>query len=346
MAITLSLDAMGGDVGPSVTVEGASLFLASLKDAPHIFFLFHGDEPSIAPFLEKYPRLFECSRIVHSDKIVTNDMKPALAVRLGKKSNMARSIMSVLDGEAQAVVSAGNTGAYMGLSKIILKTIEGVDRPAIPAVLPTLKGKTLVLDLGANLDCSAEHLVQFALMGTTFFEQLFNVSSPRVGLLNVGSEDLKGNAVVQAAAQQMQALSLLSFHGFVEGDDIAKGTTDVVVTDGFTGNIALKSIEGTARLIKGMLSECLTSSFLGKCGYLLARSCFKQLGARLDPRFYNGALFLGLRHIAVKSHGGTDAFGFSKAIDVAYRMVQMDFINHLERRFVSRSEQHFDSLVM
>lgn len=331
MILTLALDAMGGDAGPEMVVKGADLALRQAKNLS-IHFSFFGHDASIEAELRKYPSLQKISNIVHSETIITNQTKPSIAVRSGRKSNMGMAIDAVAKGEANAVVSAGNTGAYMALSKILLKTLEGIDRPAIPAILPTVKGKTVVLDLGANIDCTPENLVQFAVMGEAFACQLLDIKKPSVGLLNVGSEELKGNATVQAAFQLLKGFSDLNFHGFVEGDDINLGKTDVVVTDGFSGNIALKSIEGAAKLIAHFLKESLSGSFRGKLGYIIAKSAFKQLQKKTDPRMYNGAVFLGLRGIAVKSHGGTDYVGFANAIGVAISMIQHNFIKNIEER--------------
>ena len=331
MVLTLALDAMGGDAGPEMVVKGADL---ALRQAKGLFlrYLFFGHESSIEMELKKYPSLQKISSIIHSETIITNQTKPAIALRNGRKSNMGMAIDAVAKGQANAVVSAGNTGAYMALSKILLKTIGGIDRPAIPAILPTIKGKTVVLDLGANIDCTPENLVQFALMGEAFARQLLDIERPSVGLLNVGSEELKGNATVQSAAQLLRNFPDLNFKGFVEGDDITSGKTDVVVTDGFSGNIALKSIEGAARLIRHFLKGSLSGSLRGKLGYIIAKPAFDLVQTKSDPRMYNGAVFLGLRGIAVKSHGGTDFIGFANAIGVAISMIQHNFIKDIEER--------------
>ena len=331
MTTILALDAMGGDVGPKVVVEGVAMAISQSPEDSLSFLLF-GDKGLIQVELDKFPNLHSQITVIHTDTLITNDTKPAAAVRMGRKSNLGMAVDAVAKGQAHAVVSAGNTGAYMALSKILLKTLNGIDRPAIPAVLPTIKGKTVVLDLGANIDCSAENLVQFALMGEAFSREILNHDHPSVGLLNIGSEDLKGNATVQKAAQLLKEIQDLNFSGFVEGNDITAGVTDVVVTDGFSGNIALKSIEGAAHLIKYFLEQALSSSWLGKLGYLIARSCFKQFKGRIDPRLYNGAVFLGLKHIAVKSHGGTDSIGFANAIGVAIQMVKSNLIDKIEQR--------------
>lgn len=331
MITTLAIDVMGGDGGAAVVVKGASLALE--KSVNHkLAFIFFGHQPKILEELQKFPNLAACSSVVHSDIIVTNDMKPAVAVRAGRKSNMGMAINAVAMGQADAVISAGNTGAYMALSKIILKTLPGIDRPAIPALMPTMKGKAVVLDVGANIECNTDNLIQFALMGEALACQILNLESPSVGLLNVGSEELKGNATIQEAYQFLRTLSDFRFSGFVEGDDITAGKTDVIVTDGFSGNVALKAIEGAARLIKSIITHSLSSSWLGRLGYLIGRSQFKKLQAQLDPRLYNGAVFLGLRHIAVKSHGGVDAIGFANSIDVAIQMVHKNLVHKIEQR--------------
>ena len=331
MILTLALDAMGGDAGPEMVVEGASIALSQAKGIA-LRFQFFGQSSVVNAELAKFPDLFSVSTVFDSETIITNQTKPSLAVRSGRRSNMGMAIDAVARGQAQAVISAGNTGAYMALSKVILKTLDGINRPAIPAILPTVNGKAVVLDLGANIDCTPENLVQFALMGEAFARHLLKIDRPSVGLLNVGSEELKGNATVQAAFQMLKEFPDLNFQGFVEGNDIALGKTDVVVTDGFSGNIALKAIEGTARLIQHFLKEALASSLRGKLGYLIAKPAFKQLQMKGDPRRYNGAVFLGLKGIAVKSHGGTDPLGFSNAIGVAIDMIKHDFIKSVEDR--------------
>lgn len=314
MALNLALDAMGGDSSPSIVVEGASLALQNGLDCHfHMF----GDASLIDPLLTSFPLLNGKVTVHHTDEKVGNDIKPSIAIRTLKRSSMRLAIQSVADGVCEAVVSAGNTGAYMALSKILLKTLEGVDRPAIAAKLPTTKGFCIALDLGANVECSPENLVQFAVMGEALAFRLLGKEKPTVGLLNVGAEEQKGNSVVQEAAHLLRESDLLDFVGFIEGDDITLGKADVVVTDGFTGNIALKTMEGVVRLVMGNVKQSLSSSFLGKLGCFIASSAFKGLRQRMDPRFYNGATFLGLKGISVKSHGGADAVAFYHAIDVA-----------------------------
>jgi glycerol-3-phosphate acyltransferase PlsX len=333
MSFTLAIDAMGGDLGVSMVIPGTELALTKTQ-VKGLRFLLYGDAPAIEKALEDAPLLRACSEVIHTDVIVTNYTKPAVAVRSGRKSNLGMAIDAVREGRAHAVVSAGNTGAYMALSKVLLKTLDGINRPAIPAVMPTTNrhGRTIVLDLGANIECSSLNLVQFALMGEAFAAKVFNIDRPTVGLLNVGSEELKGHAGVQEAFQLLRGIPNLNFHGFVEGDDIMAGTTDVVVTDGFSGNIALKAIEGTTRFVRHLLHDCMSSSWRGKLGYLIAKPAFDRVKQVSDARYYNGAVFLGLRHIAVKSHGGTDAIGFANAVGVAINMVKSNFIESVQAR--------------
>jgi phosphate acyltransferase len=239
---------------------------------------------------------------------------------------MQLAINAVRDGEAAGVVSAGNTGALMAMAKLTLRTLPGIDRPAIAAIFPTIRGESVMLDLGANVECDAENLVQFAIMGEVFARTVLGTVNPSFGLLNVGSEEMKGHAEIQQAAAYLRQMGeSFNFHGFVEGDDIAAGTTDVVVSDGFTGNIALKTTEGTARLIKGFLGDAFRSSLSARLGFILARRGLRKMRDRIDPRRYNGAVFLGLTGIVVKSHGGTDAFGFANAIGVAVDMAANGF---------------------
>ena len=239
---------------------------------------------------------------------------------------MRLAIESVRDGAANGVVSAGNTGALMAMAKIVLKTLEGIHRPAMASMFPTIDGQTVMLDLGANVECTVENLVQFAVMGEVFARTVMGVVKPTVGLLNVGSEEFKGHETVRGAAKLLQEIDLpIIFHGFIEGDDITAGTVDVVVTDGFTGNVALKTAEGTARLYSRFLRAAFKETLLSRIGYMLARRALAKLRARLDPRRYNGAMFLGLNGVVVKSHGATDMLGFANAIDFAHDMVLQGF---------------------
>ena len=330
--LTLSIDAMGGDDAPQMTVEGVDLALEML---PHVSVRLYGNERLIAPLLANAsPRMAARCVVVHTDDIVTNDEKPSNALRNGRNSSMRLAINAVRDGEAVGVVSAGNTGALMAMSKFVMKTLPGIDRPAIATVLPTLRGQTVMLDLGANIECDVDNLVQFAVMGEAFARNVLGLEKPTVGLLNVGVEGLKGNEAVKGASQILQETHLpIEFYGFVEGDDIGLGTVDVVVTDGFTGNVALKTAEGTARLLTGLLRESLTSSPLAKLGAFFAMPALKAFKEKFDPRVHNGAMFLGLNGICVKSHGGTDAFGFANAIKVAADLVGNDVNDEIKHDF-------------
>lgn len=325
--IAVALDAMGGDLAPDMVVEGAGI---ALQRFPQIEFLFFGVESQIRPLLVKLPALAERSRIHHTDDVVTGDAKPSVALRTGRRSSMRLALDAVAARAADCVVSAGNTGALMAMSKFALKTLPGIDRPAIASFFPTRRGESVMLDLGANIECDAENLVQFALMGEVFARTALGLMRPTVGLLNVGSEDLKGNDSVRGAAARLRAPGCpIHFHGYVEGDDIAAGVVDVVVTDGFTGNIALKTAEGTAKLFGEFLRAAFDYSLPARIGYLFARGALRKLRERLDVRRYNGAVFLGLEGIAVKSHGGADALGFASAIGVAVDMRLNGFLDKI-----------------
>jgi glycerol-3-phosphate acyltransferase PlsX len=316
--IAIALDAMGGDRAPEIVVRGAEL---ARERRPELKVLLFGDEARIAPLLARAKRLQGCAEIRHTAVAVTADDKPSQALRKGRESSMGLAIEAVASGQAAGVVSAGNTGALMALSKFVLRPLPGIDRPALAALFPTIRGESVMLDLGANVQCDANNLVQFALMGAAFARTVMGLPRPTVGLLNVGEEELKGNDVVKAAAQILRASSLsFDFRGFVEGDGIPQGATDVVVTDGFTGNVALKTAEGTAKLYTQLLRQALKSSWTARLGYLLARGAFDAMRDRVDPRYYNGGVFLGLNGVSVKSHGGTDATGFATAIDIAVDM--------------------------
>jgi glycerol-3-phosphate acyltransferase PlsX len=321
--LTIALDAMGGDHAPKMVVAGAAI---AHKRFPDVQFLLFGDEARIAPLLDKSPALKPLCQIRHTPDFVANEDKPSVALRAGRRSSMRLAIDAAEGGEAAAVVSAGNTGALMAMAKVVLRTVPGIDRPAIASYFPTMRGESVMLDLGANVECDADNLVQFAVMGEVFARTVLGVSQPSIGLLNVGSEEQKGHDEVKAAAALLRASDLpVHFHGFVEGDDITAGTVDVVVTDGFSGNIALKTAEGTAKLYSEFLRGAFRSSWIARIGYLFARHALNKVRKRTDPRRYNGALFLGLNGIVVKSHGGTDALGFANAIGVAVDMAANDF---------------------
>ena len=318
--ITIALDAMGGDGAPSVPLHGAEKVL---KKNPDVKFILFGDEAKITPILNGLPRLKASCVINHTEEFIANDEKPSVALRRGKKSSMKLAIDSVKSGRASAVVSAGNTGALMAMSKLILRTLPGIDRPAISSIFPTRKGRCVLLDLGANIDCNSDNLVQFAIMGDAFAKVILGIKEPKVCLLNVGEEETKGSEVIRAAAEDLRSGDYpVNFGGYIEGDGIAVGEADVVVTDGFTGNVALKTAEGTARICISYIKEALNSSLLAKLGALLASSALKKVSKKMDPRRHNGAMFLGLNGISVKSHGGTDYIGFANAIYVALELAK------------------------
>ena len=326
--ITIALDAMGGDAGPEAVVGGAAL---SRVRYPTVSFEFHGDETQLAPLLEHDSALKAVSTIRHADVAVSMNDKPSQALRAGRKvSSMWCAIEALKDGRAQAAVSCGNTGALTVMSRMVLRTMPGIERPAIAAIWPTMRGESVVLDVGANVVAEEKNLVNFAIMGEAMARAALGQTRPTVGLLNIGVEEMKGNENVKGAAQILRASDLdFDFYGFVEGDDISKGTVDVVVTDGFTGNIALKTAEGTARLIGDYLSNAMRRSFASRIGYLLARGAFNVLRQRMDPRSVNGGVFLGLNGVVVKSHGSTDATGFSSALDLAIDMARYDIIGRI-----------------
>src|SRR5580692_11433326 len=327
---------MGGDRAPAMVLRGADI---ALERHPETRFLLFGNETQVTPILGKLPRLAKSARLHHTEELVLDDAKPSQALRTGQRTSMRLAIDAVADGHADGVVSAGNTGALMAIAKTVLKTLPGIDRPAIAAFFPTRRGESVMLDLGANVECDAENLVQFALMGDVFARTVLGLAQPTVGLLNVGSEDLKGNDAVRAAGAQLRGgMTPIRFHGFIEGDDIAAGTVDVVVTDGFTGNVALKTAEGIAKLFSESLRASFRHSVLARIGYLFARGALKKLAARLDPRRYNGAMFLGLGGIAVKSHGSTDAFGFANAISVAIDLKVNGFLEKIRDELAQLSK--------
>lgn len=320
--VRISLDAMGGDAGPSVVVGGAAL---ALERHPGLRFLLIGDEALLRPLLAQHPKLASAVEIRHSTVTIGMDEKPGQALRTGRwKSSMWMAVQAVRDGEADAAVSAGNTGALMAMSKVCLKTMGDIERPAIAAIWPTTRGESIVLDVGATIGADADHLVDMAIMGAAMARIVFDVERPTVGLLNVGTEEVKGVENVREAGRRLRETTIpgLSYHGFVEGDDLGRGTVDVVVTEGFTGNIALKTAEGTAKQIAEYLRQAMSRTTMAKIGYFFARRAFDALRDKMDPRKVNGGVFLGLEGVVVKSHGGTDALGFASAVDMAHDMAQ------------------------
>jgi glycerol-3-phosphate acyltransferase PlsX len=327
--LIISVDAMGGDHGPSVTVPAVA---AAAKAHPGVRFLLHGDEAAINAQLARHPAAREASEVRHTDKFIAMDEKPAHAMRRGKGSSMWNAVEAIRAGEAAVAVSAGNTGALMAISKLILRMAADLERPAIVASWPTMRGITAVLDVGANVESDAKQLLEFAVMGAAFHHAVLGSKRPTVGLLNVGSEDQKGHDEVREAHALLKAATLdLDYHGFVEGDDIAKGTVDVIVTDGFTGNVTLKAAEGLARFFAGEMKATFTSGPLAMLGALIASGALKKMRQRLDPGAVNGAPLLGLNGIVVQSHGGADAKGFASAIRVAIELARGDFAAEIDR---------------
>ena len=326
--VTIALDAMGGDHGPSVVIPAAAI--CAIRH-PETRFLMVGDAARIEPELRAHLALAAKSEVVHTDIAVAMDEKPSQALRKGRwKSSMWLALEAVRDGRADAAVSAGNTGALMAMAKFCLKTIPGIDRPAIAAIWPTIESECIVLDVGANVGADARQLVEFALMGAAMARALFGVEKPSVGLLNIGVEEVKGlDEIKKAAAVLKDAPLPIRYQGFVEGDDVGRGAVDVVVTDGFTGNIALKTAEGTAKQIGEYLRAAMGRSLLARIGAVLAQGAFRALKDKMDPRHLNGGIFLGLNGIAVKSHGGTDATGFASAVDLAYDMASNGVVKRL-----------------
>ncbi len=329
--VRIALDAMGGDFGPSVVVPGAALSLVRHPDSE---FLLFGDSALIEAELAKHPALKKVSQVFHTDVAVSMNDKPSQALRRGRKvSSMWLAIDAVKRGAADVALSAGNTGALMAMARFCLRTLPGIDRPAIAAVWPTMRGDSVVLDLGATIGGDAQHLKALAIMGSAMARVLFDLERPTVGLLNIGVEEIKGSEEIRDAAELLRTLDLpnMNFIGFVEGDGIGKGAADVIVTEGFSGNIALKAAEGTARQIAEYLRSAMSRTWRSKIGYLFARGAFKALRDKMDPSKSNGGVFLGLKGIVVKSHGGTDANGFAYAVDVGYDMVKYDLLTKINQ---------------
>ncbi|WP_281301669.1 MULTISPECIES: phosphate acyltransferase PlsX [unclassified Iodidimonas] len=344
--LTIALDAMGGDQAPAVVVHGAHL---ARERYPDVHFVFFGRSDDVLPLLDAAPLLKKVSRFVHTDDVVQAEDKPGKALRRSRQSSMALAIESVKAGECDVAVSAGNTGALMALAKFILRTLPSIDRPALASLLPTYKGECVMLDLGANVECDASNLVEFSVMGAAFARTVLGLQRPRVGLLNIGVEELKGNEEVKEAAEILRTSDLpMEFCGFIEGNMIGAGETDVVVTDGFTGNVALKAVEGTAQLIGRLVGDAFRSSWRARLGYLLARRGMNGLRDHLDPNNHNGAVMLGLNGLVVKSHGGATVEGYATAIGVAIDMAHHNLIHLITKDLggVAMERQDNESLTM
>lgn len=331
MSLIISIDAMGGDHGPRVTIPAS---LDCLKDNPDLKLILVGDEavlkPQLAHALDEYQGRLS---IQHASECVGMDESPSKALKNKKDSSMRVAINLVRDGIADACVSAGNTGALMATARFVLKMIPGIDRPAIISTLPSIYGHTHALDLGANVDCTAEHLFQFAVMGVELVKAVENIENPKVGLLNIGEEEVKGNDQVKSAAKLLENSSL-NYVGYVEGDSLNAGPAkvDLIVADGFVGNVALKSIEGAAKMIATALKESFGKNYLTKLAGLVAYPVLKSFKSRIDPRLYNGASFLGLRGLVIKSHGGADVLAFKTAIQLAELEIKQDVIKKISER--------------
>jgi glycerol-3-phosphate acyltransferase PlsX len=327
--LVISIDAMGGDHGPSIVAPGVA---RAVKSGLAARFLLHGDAATLETALAKLPTIRGMVEIRHADRVIGSDEKPAQAMRRGKGTSMWNAVESVRAGEAAACVSAGNTGALMAISKLALRMAAGMDRPALVASWPTPRGHTAVLDVGANIACDAQRLVEFAIMGAAFHHAVHGSARATVGLLNVGSEEEKGHDEVRGANRLLREMDLdLDYRGFVEGDDIAKGSVDVIVTDGFTGNVALKTAEGLARYFAGELRRTFSSGPFARLGAVIASAALRRMAEQIDPSSINAAPFLGLNGIVVKSHGGADARGFATAIRLAADLARSDFVAQIDR---------------
>jgi phosphate acyltransferase len=325
----IAIDAMGGDGGPAVMIAGSARACAKF---PELRFRLFGDEAAIRAELARHPALAGRAEVVHAPDVISGEDKPSQAIRRAKTTSMGLAIAAVKAKDADAAVSAGNTGALMAMSKLALRTMRGIDRPALAALLPTLGEDDLVLlDLGANTECDSRNLVQFAVMGAAYSRAALGLEAPRVRLLNIGTEEMKGTDELKDAAAQLRGADYLHmrFDGFIEADRLGRGEADVIVTDGFSGNIALKTIEGTARFVTDLLRQAFTSSIRSKLGFLISKPAMHLLKVHLDPNNHNGAVFLGLNGIVVKSHGGADVSGVANAIGVAAKLVSNDITRRI-----------------
>jgi phosphate acyltransferase len=320
----IAIDAMGGDTGPAAMIAGIS---RALRRDPSLRFMVYGDDRRVEEELERYKNLSVSVTVIHSPEAIEPSEKPSQAIRRARSTSMGMAINAVKEGQADAALSAGNTGALMAMSKLALRTMPGIDRPALAALLPTLgESDCVMLDLGANTECDAQNLVQFAVMGAAYARTVLGIDRPRVKLLNIGTEELKGTDELKEAAGLLREADYLPlrFDGFTEGDQLSRGQVDVVVTDGFSGNIALKTAEGTARFVTDLLRRAFKSSLRSKAGFALSRPALNLLKVHLDPNNHNGAVFLGLNGLVVKSHGSATPKGIANAIGVAARMVLND----------------------
>ncbi|WOC15023.1 phosphate acyltransferase PlsX [Pseudochrobactrum sp. MP213Fo] len=328
--VTISIDAMGGDFGPEVVIPAAA---NALERHPDIRFVFYGLAGQVEPFLDKYPKLKAASQLHFSETAVQMDEKPSQALRNGRgKSSMWQAIEAVKNGEADVCISAGNTGALMAMAKFCLRMMASIERPAIAAIWPTARGDSIVLDVGASIGADARQLLDYSVMGAGMARALFEIERPTVGLLNIGVEEVKGLDAIKEAGAALRATPHPGFEytGFVEGNDIGRGVVDVVVTEGFAGNIALKTAEGTVKQIAAYLRGAMNRTWMARIGYILAKGAFDRLRDKMDPNKVNGGVFLGLNGVVIKSHGGANAEGFCSAIEVGYDMVRNGLLQKID----------------
>ena len=331
--ISIAIDAMGGDNSPDKTIEGVSFFIKKYKKENDFLINLYGDENKIKHKLEQYKIATKQITIHHSDSVVSNEVTPLTAIKNSKNTSMWDCIKSQLDGESDISLSAGNTGVLLVISRMILKMMNNVSKPALAGLWPNKNGFNIVLDLGANIDCNEQNLIDFAELGSALYKSLFPNDKPKVALLNVGSEEVKGTEVLKNTSKKLKEISNdnnFIFKGHIEGNDIMKGEVNVIVTDGFTGNIALKTAEGTAKFITNSLKNTLTENIFTKISLIFSYYSLKRFKERLDPRKYNGAILLGLNGPVVKSHGGTDSTGFYHSIDLCYKIVKGKLMNQIK----------------
>ena len=331
--ITIAIDAMGGENAPDKTIHGVSYFLNNYKNHDDFIINLFGDEIKIKEKINKYKIFSKNIKITHTSSIVSDEETPLTAIKNSKNTSMWNCIKSQLDGSSDISLSAGNTGVLLVISKMILKTMNKVSRPALAALWPNQKGMTVVLDLGANIECNENNLIDFSELGSALYKSLYPQNKPTVSLLNIGSEEIKGTEILKKAYAKLKKLSNeqnFIFNGSIEGNKLMDGESNVIVTDGFTGNVALKTAEGTAKFITDNLKKSLTKNFFTKISLIFSYFSLKEFKSKLDPRKYNGAILLGLNGPVVKSHGGTDAIGFFHSIDLCYRMVKGNLLNQIK----------------
>ena len=332
--ITIAIDAMGGDNSPDKTIHGVKLFIDKNSSKSDFILNIFGKEKQIREKLKKYKIYSDSLNIINTEKIVSNNDTPLAAIKNSKDTSMWNCIKHQVDGKSDISLSAGNTGVLLVLSKMILKMMNDVSKPALAGLWPSNKGMSVVLDLGANIDCNEQNLIEFAELGSALFKSLYPKDKARVSLLNIGSEEIKGTEVLKSASKKLKQLSndeAFNYNGYIEGNELMSGKSNVIVTDGFTGNIALKTAEGTAKFIINNLKETLTSNILTKFSLILSYFSLKKFKDKLDSRKYNGAIFLGLNGPVVKSHGGTDAIGFYYSIDLCYKIIKGNLMSQIKK---------------